>query len=137
MKNFNPKAMKPDTNQFYEAVKDKVSEAGQQSVAYRAVSNLFQQAQSLYKTLDFVTASNIAHFTDSGKYLTHRQENDAIALTAMYVGALRTQLIHDLVKQDTTINDQERMVLEMALDLYKATCEANYGALGNPRWIEG
>lgn len=54
----------------------------------------------------------------------------------MYVGSLRTQLIHDLVKEDSTVTDAERQVLEMALELYKATCEANYGSLGNPRWID-
>lgn len=136
VKYFNPKTMKPDTNQFHEAVKDKISDSGRQSLAHKAVLNLFGQAQSLYKTLDFVTSQNLAHFKSANKYLSQRQENDAISLTAIYAGNLRTQFIHDLVKQDTTINDQERLVLEMTLDLYKATCEANYGALGNPRWID-
>ncbi|MBW4462474.1 MAG: hypothetical protein KME47_19870 [Nodosilinea sp. WJT8-NPBG4] len=128
--------MKPDPNQFHEAVRNKISETGQKSVAYGAVRNLFEQANSLYKKLDFLTASNIAHFKDTGKYLTERQEKDAIALTALYARDLKTQFIHELVQQDTTISDQERLVLEMALDIYKATCEANYSALGNPRWID-
>jgi hypothetical protein len=136
MKYFNPKTMKPHTNQFYEAVKGKVSEYGQGSVAYKAVRNLFEQAQALYRMLDSVTASNIARFVDSGKYLTQRQEADAIALTALYAMNLKTQFVHELVKQDEKLTDQERQVLEMVLDLYKATCEANYGALGNPRWID-
>lgn len=136
MKYFNPKTMKPDTHQFYEAVKGKISESSQQSLAYQAVKNLFEQAQSLYRNLDFVTSSNITHFKDADQYLTQRQENDAISLTAMHVRELRKPFLYEVVKQDKTIDDQERMVLEMVLDIYKATCEANYAALGNPRWIE-
>lgn len=136
MKYFNPKTMRPHTNQFFEAVKDKISAEGKQSVAYQAVYNLFVQSQSLYKTLDFVTDKQIAHFKDTGKYLTHRQENDAIALTAMYAMNLRTEVIDRLVKEDTSISDSERLILQMTLEIYKTTCEANYGALGNPRWID-
>ena len=91
VKYFNPKTMRPNTNQFHEAVKDKISSEGQKSVAYQAVHSLFVQAQSLYRTLDFVTNEQI--FTKTGKYLTYRQENDAIALTAMYAGNLRTEFI--------------------------------------------
>jgi hypothetical protein len=136
VKYFNPKTMKPDVNQFYGAVNGKLTEVGQQSIAYKAVRNLFEQAQSIYRNLDSVTSANLSHFRTTGKYLTQRQEADAISLAAMYAGNLRTHFIHELVKQDSTINYQDRMVLEMALDLYKATCEANYGALGNPRWID-
>jgi hypothetical protein len=136
MKYFQPKSMKPHTNQFYAAVKDKISTEGQKSLAYKAVHGLFVQAQSLYQKLDFVTSENISHFKTSGKYLTQRQEHDAVALTAMYVSDLRTNLVHDLVKEDTTITESERQILEMALEIYKATSEANYSALGNPRWID-
>lgn len=136
MKYFNPKTMRPNTNQFYEAVKDKISSEGQKSTAYLVVYNLFVQAQSLYKTLDFVTDRQIAHLNTAGKYLTHRQENDAIALTAMYAGNLRTEFVDRLVKEDVSISDSERLILQMTLEIYKATCDANYGALGNPRWID-
>ncbi|MBD1918756.1 MULTISPECIES: hypothetical protein [Cyanophyceae] len=134
MKYFNPKTMKPNANQFYEAVKDKISVEGQKGVAYQAVRSLFMQAESLYRTLDFVTNEQI--FTKSGKYLTHRQENDAIALTAMYAGELRTELIDKLIKEDDSISDSDHLILQMTLEIYKTTCEANYGALGNPRWID-
>lgn len=128
--------MKPNTNQFHEAVKDKISSEGQKSVAYQVVYNLFVQAQSLYKTLDFVTSEQISLFKKTEKYLTHRQENDAIALTAMYAGNLRTEFIDRLVKEDASISDLERLTLQMTLEIYKTTCDANYGALGNPRWID-
>ncbi|MBD1875788.1 hypothetical protein H6F75_20090 [Nodosilinea sp. FACHB-131] len=128
--------MKPNTNQFYEAVKDKISPEGQKSVAYQAVQNLFVQAQSLYRILDFVTSEQIAHFKKAEKYLTHRQENDAITLTVMYARELRTDIIDKLVKEDTSISDLERLTLQMILEIYKTTCDANYGVLGNPRWID-
>lgn len=99
------------------------------------MANLFSQATTLYKTLDSMTAHNLAHFKD-GKYLTQLQEHDVVSLTAMYVGSLRTEWVDRIIKQDTSISDQERLVLEMALELYKICCDANYGALGNPRWIE-
>ncbi|MBD2106285.1 hypothetical protein [Nodosilinea sp. FACHB-13] len=134
MKYFNPKTMRPNTSQFHEAVKEKISLEGQKGVAYQAVRSLFLQAESLYRTLDFVTNEQL--FTKAGKYLTHRQENDAIALTAMYAGELRTELSDRLVKEDASISDSERLILQMTLEIYKTTCEANYGALGNPRWID-
>lgn len=135
MKYFNPKGMKPNTNQFHEVVKGRISDTGQQSIAYRAVASLFEQAQSIYRTLGFVTEHNLAHFKD-GKYLTQLQERDSVALTAMYVGNLKTQFFQDVVKRDTTISDQERLVLEMALEVYRTSSESNYATLGNPRWIE-
>lgn len=127
MKYFQPKNMKPHTNQFYAAVKDKISAEGQKSLAYRAVYDLFQQAQSLYGNLDAVTSS---------KHLSQRQEHDAVALTAMHVRDIRTQFIHDLVTEDQTINDSERQVLQMTLEIYKTVCEANHSTLGNPRWVD-
>ncbi|MBW4463669.1 MAG: hypothetical protein KME47_26015 [Nodosilinea sp. WJT8-NPBG4] len=129
MKHFNPKTMKPSTSQFDEAVKDKISLEGQQSFAYQAVQSLFVQAQALYRTLDFVTSEQISHFKKTEKYLTHRQENDAIALTAMYARELRTEFIDRLVKEDASISDSERLTLQMTLEIYKTTCDANYGAL--------
>jgi hypothetical protein len=128
--------MKPDTNQFFEAVKGKISDEGQKSLAYRTVYGLFGKAQSIYRKLDFVTSESISHFKTSGKYLTQRQEQDAVALTVMYLRDLRTPLIHDLVKEDTTLNEAERQILEMTLEIYKTTCEANYSMLGNPKWID-
>jgi hypothetical protein len=136
VKHFNPKTMKPDFSQFSNAVNGKISEEGRKSMAYKAVADLFQRAQSMYSLLNDMTAENLSHFKSAGNYLTKRQEQDAIALTAMYVGNLRTQFIHDLVKEDSALTDSDRQVLEMALELYKATCEANYGALGNPRWVD-
>lgn len=128
--------MKPDLIQFSRAIEGRISESGQKSVAYKAVLDLFQTAEGLYKTLDNMTSDNLSLFKSSGKYLTERQEKDAIALTAMYVGTLQTQFIYELVKGDSALTDTERQALEMALELYKATCEANYGILGNPRWID-
>lgn len=136
MAHFNPKTMKPDPNQFLSFVKGKLSESAQQSVAYRVVYNLFDQAHALYRNLDFVTSENISHLKAAGKTLTQRQKADAIALTALQVSSLRTSAIHQLVQEDSALSEPDRMVLEMALDLYKSTCEANYAALGNPRWID-
>ena len=136
MKYFNPKVMKPDVNQFHEAVRDKISEAGRQSVAYKAVLNLFEQSQTLYRLLDGMSSPNTAHLKDANKYLTQRQETDAVSLTALYVRSLGTTFASDVVKHDTTLNDQDRLVLEMAISLYKSTCDANYSTLGNPRWID-
>jgi hypothetical protein len=128
--------MKSGTNQFFEAVKDKISDEGKQSLAYKAVYGLFEQAQSFYRKLDFTTSENISHFKTSGKYLSQRQEHDAVALTALYIRDLRTSLIDELVKEDTVINESERQILEVALEFYKTTCEANYSILGNPKWID-
>lgn len=127
MKYFQPRSMKPHTNQFFAAVKDKISEEGQTSFAYKAVYGLFEQAESFYRNLDFVTRSI---------NLKQQQEHNAVALTVMYVRDLRIQLIHDLVKEDPKINDVERQVLEMTLEIYKTVCEANYSVLGNPKWTD-
>ncbi|MBW4458943.1 MAG: hypothetical protein KME47_01680 [Nodosilinea sp. WJT8-NPBG4] len=115
--------MKPDLTQFSRAVAGKISESGQKSTAYKAVLDLFQTAGSFYRTLDSMTSDNLSHFKSSNKYLTERQEKDALALTAMYAGNLRTQFLHDLVKEGSALTDTERQVLEMSLELYKATCE--------------
>lgn len=136
MKHYNPKRMKPNLDQFLNAVKDKISESGQRSLAYKAVKALFEQAETLYKTLDFMTSENAAQFTSTGKYLTQRQESDAVALTAMYVGLLKNQLLYELIQQDSALNEQERQVLGMVVEIYKAACEANYATLGNPRWVD-
>lgn len=135
MKYFTPGAMKPNINQFYDLTRDKISAEGQQSPAYLTVANLFSQATTLYKTLSSSTAHNLAYFKD-GKYLTQLQEHDSVALTVIYVWNLKTDYIDRIVKQDTTIDDQERLVLELALEVYRTCCESNYGVIGNPRWIE-
>lgn len=127
MKHFQPKSMKPNTTQFHAAISGKISNEGQKSLSYKAVYGLFEQAQSLYRDLDSVTNST---------NLTQRQEYDTVALTTLYVKDLRTQTVHDLVASDPAINETERQVLQMAIEIYKATCEANYSILGNPKWID-
>lgn len=126
MKYFQPKSMKPNITQFQTVISGKISNEGQNSLAYKSVYGLFEQAQYLYRDLDSTTNST---------NLTRQQEYDAVALTALYVKNLRTQTIHDLVASDPAINGTERQVLHMTLEVYKATCEANHSVLGHPKWI--
>lgn len=135
MKHYNPRTITPNPDQFHQLVQDKISPRGQHSLAYKAVLNLFRQAEALFHTLDFYTTESRTLFKDSGQYLTPQQEQDEMALVAHCVAQLVTPTIHDFVHQDKAITEEERLVLNMALDTFRATAEANCSELGTPQWI--
>lgn len=89
----------------------------------------------MYKHLDSLTSESLTLFDDAD-YLTETQEHDLVALTAVYVGNLRTQTIHDAVEQDTVLTDSEKVVLRAALENFRASAASATAALGNPRWVE-
>lgn len=136
MKHYNPKAMKPDSAQFSSFVKDQISDEGKQSLAFKLVRDLYQVAQGMYRSLDGMTSESLAIFNDTDEYLTATQEHDLMAMTAIYVGNLRTQSIHEAVEQDEKITDAERAVLKSALENFRSSAESVYATLGNPRWLE-
>jgi hypothetical protein len=136
MKQYAPKRIQPNTNQFYSFIKDKLSEQGMQSPAGLAVRHLFQAAEALYNSLAFHTSEQLAVFVHAGQYLTSAQEHDLIALTANYVAALNTFEIHEIVNRDLSISEDDRSLLKLALELYDNTAKTSSIALGNPRWIE-
>ncbi|PSB21881.1 hypothetical protein C7B65_00175 [Phormidesmis priestleyi ULC007] len=136
MKYYQPRHIKPSTNQFYESVKDRLSEAGQRSAAYQAVLHLFKTSKSLYRTLDFYTSETLAVFVDSNKYLTVAQEHDLVSLTSLYVSSIDCQEIHNIVDTDQTITEDDRTTLKTVLNLYKTIAETSSASLGQPRWIE-
>lgn len=135
MRHYNPKTMKPNAHQFHQIAGDKISEKGKASLAFRLVHDLYQMSEKLYKTLDIMTSENLSQFKDAD-YLKPAQEHSLVALTAIYAGDLRTQTIHDVVDNDTTITDVERSILRNALENYKLCAESVHAALGNPRWAE-
>lgn len=136
MRQFAPKRIQPNTNQFYSFIKDKLSEQGMQSPAGLAVRYLFQVAEALYSSLAFHTSEQLGVFVDAGRYLTSLQEHDLVALTANYVVALNTFEIHEIINRDQSISEDDRSLLKLALELYDNTAKASSIALGNPRWIE-
>jgi hypothetical protein len=135
MKHYTPKTMSPNTDQFHQLVKEQISIRGQQSLAYKLLLNLFQQAEALFHSLDFLTAESLSVFRESGQYLSPQQERDALALTAYYVTQLKTHLVHQQIQQDLSLSESERLSLTMALDTFRATAEANCTALGHPQWV--
>lgn len=135
MKYYTPKTMTPNTDQFHHLVKGQVSTRGQQSLAYKLLLNLFQQAEALFHSLDFLTAESLSVFRESGQYLSPQQEQDALALTAYYVTQLKTHLVHQHIQQDLSLSESERLSLTMALDTFRATAEANCASLGLPKWV--
>lgn len=136
MRYYAPNLMKPDTQQFFQFVQDKVSETGRQSVAYKAVYHLFYSAQRLYKTLDEFTSENLSTFKSARTYLTQIQEQSLVALTAHHVANLLTPEIRAIVKEDISLSDADRMVLQSALDLYLSSASATCAALGTPKWVD-
>jgi hypothetical protein len=136
MKQYIPKRMQPNTNQFYSFVKNKLSEQGMQSPAGLAVRHLFHIAETLYNTLAFHTNESLGVFVDAKRYLSPTQEHDLVTLTTNYVVALNTSEIRGIVNQDRSISEEDRAILRSALELYDTTAQASSFALGNCRWIE-
>lgn len=136
MKYYNPKNLKPSSDEFYQLTKDKLSEAAQRSLSYKATASLFRTARRLYDTLNSTTSERLSIFVDSKTYLSQRQEHDLIALTALYAAQLDTQIVREIIGQDQATNDSEKALLLAAIELYSAATASTHAALGNPRWIE-
>ena len=137
MKHYTPLRIKPNSSQLRDFLKDQtLSEAAQQSAAYRAVEHVFSVAESLWRALNFQTTENLAVFVDAGKYLTPTQEHDLVSLTASYIQALNSTSLNLIIADDSSITDEERAVLRSALKLFSETASATAIALGNPRWVE-
>lgn len=136
MKHYNPKALKPSSNELFGFTKDKLSPDCQQSIAYKVVASLFSTAQRLYRALDESTSDRLPQFVDKHAYLTQLQEHDLAALTAKFVSLLDIQLARDVIKQDSTITVTDQEVLLTTVDLFHNSVSATCAALGNPRWVE-
>ena len=136
MKYYNPKNLKPGSDEFYRFTKDKLSAAARQSLSYKATVSLFGTVRRLYDTLNDMTSEQLSVFVDSKSYLSQRQEHDLIALTALYAAQLDTQLVREIIGQDQATNESEKALLLAAIELYSAATASTYAAMGNPRWIE-
>ncbi|MCY7276631.1 MAG: hypothetical protein LH702_23575 [Phormidesmis sp. CAN_BIN44] len=136
MKRYQLKRINPCTSQFYESVKDHLSEEGQRSAAYQAVLHLFRMSETIYRTLDSHTSETLSIFTDSNKYLTAAQEHDLVSLTSLYISSIDCQGIHSIVDADQTITEDDRTTLKTVLKLYETIAETSSASLGRPRWIE-
>jgi len=84
VKYYNPKTLKPSSDEFYRFTKNKLSEAARQSLSYKATASLFGTARKLYDRLNDVTSERLPVFVDNSTYLSQRQEHDLTALTALY-----------------------------------------------------
>jgi hypothetical protein len=135
MKHYQIRQVQPSTNQFYQFVRDKLSEQGIVSNSYRIVLHLFQLSEGFYKTLESHTSEHLAIFTDSGQYLTATQEHDLVCLTAHYIQGMDTLWVSMTIDNDP-ISEADKVILHQALDLFKTTAEASRSALGRPAWIE-
>lgn len=136
MKTQKPKQLKPDPGDFLKLTDGKISDEGKNSAAWKVVYSLFQTAQKLYSTLDFMTSERLSVFVESETYLTPRQEYDLVALTAHYVANLDTNTAADVVRDDAALTDGDRQLLLSAIELFKSSTTATYMALGNPRWVD-
>lgn len=136
MKYYNPRHLKPGSDEFYRFTKGKLSEAAQQSLSYKATASLFGTAQRLYNMLNDMTSERLAVFVDSNTYLSQRQEHDLIALTTLYAAQLDTQFVREIIGQDQLTNESEKALLLAAIELYSASTASTYAAMGNPRWVE-
>jgi hypothetical protein len=118
-------------------MKDKsLSQAAYGSMAYKSVYQLFETAQSFYRTLESTTSSSRYVFTESQQYLTALQEHDLVALTAQYVAKLGNSWIQYIVENDPAVTDDERATLKLAIDLFRNTADTTVAALGEPRWLD-
>ncbi len=136
MKNYKVNSIQPTVNQLHTFLNGKLSDVGKRTTAFYAVCNLFESAETLYRTLNFYTGERLAIFTDSGRYLSAQQEHDLMALTAHYAAAINTHWVQRIVEQDEALIESDRVLLKSALALYKTTADATCAALGSPRWLE-
>ena len=137
MKYYNPKNIKPSPDEFHRFTKDKLSAAARQSISCKATANLFGTVQKLYDSLNHVTSERLSVFVNSQTYLSQQQEHDLIALTALYAAQQNTQLVREIIEQDSATTDSEKTLLLAAVELFVSAAASACAALGNPRWVEG
>jgi hypothetical protein len=135
MKSYAPQSMMPNRDQFHTLTRGKLSEGCQNSVAWKAVYHLFGVPQNLYKTLDFLASERSSVFVDSGQYLSHSQEHDLVLLMATSVANTEIHNILEIIDQDITISAQDREILKMTVETFRATATATLRALGQILWI--
>ncbi len=136
MKYYNPKNIKPSPDEFHRFTKDKLSEVARQSISCKATANLFGTVKKLYDTLNYATSERLSVFVDSQTYLSQQQEHDLISLTALYAAQQNTQLVREIIEQDSATTDSEKVLLLAAVELFISATAAACAALGNPRWVE-
>lgn len=127
--------MMPNGNQFSSLVRDEISENGHKSLGYKAVYDLFQASERIYKALDSCTSEGLAVFKSAGCYLTPQQERDAVALAVLCIMALNNGELYSRVNQDPDLLPEEKTILKMALKSFSDTIQATHHALGLPRWV--
>jgi hypothetical protein len=137
MKQYAPRRIHPNVNMLDKFMKDKsFSQSAYSSMAYKAVYQLFETAQSFYGTLESATSSNMSVFVESQQYLTALQEHDLVALTAQYVTQLNNVGIQYIVANDPTVTDDERTILKSAIEIFRNSADTTVAALGHPRWVD-
>jgi hypothetical protein len=136
MKQYNPLRVNPNTHQFHELVKDKLSKSAFDTSAYRATLSLFNTAENIYRSLNHLTNPQNAVFVDAGRYLTPTQEHDLMVVTAAAVEQIDTSIAIALIKIEPSLLPEERNCLLSAVECFTSTARITAAALGNPRWIE-
>ncbi|MGA1284107.1 MAG: hypothetical protein ACO34J_08610 [Prochlorothrix sp.] len=136
MKRFQPRGTMPNTNQFYGLVRDKVSTQGQQSFSYKAVQNLFQTAERIYRALYSCTSESLAVFKNADRYLTPQQEHDAVALTVLCVMAVSNGDLSSWIDRDPDLLPDDRIALHLTLKAFSDTVQATHNTVGHPRWVD-
>lgn len=137
MKRYQPRRISPNTNQFYDFLKQQdLTYISSQSSSYRAVLHLFKVAENIYRVLDFHTSESLAVFTEADKYLTSGQEHDLTSLTAAMIAGIDCEDILNIVNADQEITEIERCVLLNAISVFKNTATHTSQALGRPQWLE-
>jgi hypothetical protein len=136
MKQYTPLRVNPNTHQFYELVKDKLSKSAYETIALRATRSLFETAENLYRSLNHFTGEQNAVFVSAGRYLTPTQEHDLMVVTAAAVTQLDTNIAIALIETEPSLSSEERTCLLGAVECFTSTARTTAVALGNPRWIE-
>lgn len=136
MKQYNPLRVNPNSHQFHELVKDKLSKSAFDTEAYRAALSLFTTSENLYRSLNHLTGEQNAVFVNAGRYLTPTQEHDLMVITAAAVAQIDTNIAIALVRSDASLSPEERTCLLSVIECFTSTARVTAAALGNPRWIE-
>jgi hypothetical protein len=125
--------MKPNSNDFSHFISGKLSKEAGSSESYRAIRGLFSISSILYGELMRLTSENLITFSTAGKYLSAAQEQSAMALTAAYIeviGRYRESELKTIID-----NEQDKLVLHLALELYQNSAQSARVALGSPQWV--
>jgi hypothetical protein len=136
MKQYTPLRVNPNTHQFYELVKDKLSKSAYETIALRAARSLFETAENLYRSLNHLTGEQNAVFVSAGRYLTPTQEHDLMVVTAAAVAQIDTNIAITLIKEERSLSPEDRSCLLSTVECFTSTARITAAALGSPRWIE-